>query len=179
MGDMRNIEIVPYNPRWPEMFQTEAEKISVVFGVELVAIHHIGSTSVSGLSAKPIIDIMPVVCDIEQVDQFNLAMIELEYESRGEYGIAGRGYFSKEGDVHRTHHVHIFQEDNEEVTRHLIFRDYLIAHPYVAQQYAALKIEVAKQHPHDIYGYMDGKDAFIREAIPQAHQWRAEQKENP
>ena len=179
MGDMRNIIIVPYNPRWPEMFQTEAKKINAVFGAELVAIHHIGSTSVPGLNAKPIIDIMPVVRDIEQVDQFNPAMVELGYEPKGEYGIPGRRYFRKGGDVHRTHHVHAFQEDNEEVTRHLIFRDYLIAHPHVAQQYAALKIEVAKQHPHDIYGYMDGKDAFIRETIQHAHQWQAEQKENP
>ena len=85
---------------------------------------------------------MPVVHDIERIDSFNLKMIELEYEPVGENGISGRRYFRKGGDVHRTHHVHVFQEDNKEVIRHLIFRDYLIAHPQVAQQYAALKTEV-------------------------------------
>ena len=177
MGDMRYIVVVPYNPRWPDMFQQEAELLGAVFGAELLALHHIGSTSVPGLSAKPIIDVMPVVTNIETVGQLNPAMIQLGYEPMGEHGILGRRYFRKGGDIHRTHHVHTFQAGNVEVARHLDFRDYLIAHPQAAQEYAALKIKGAKQFLHNIHGYMDGKDAFIRKTIERARCWRAGQED--
>lgn len=162
---MRKIVVVPYNPDWPEQYRAEAVKIAAVFGPELVTIHHIGSTSVPGLSAKPIIDMMPVVCDITAVDLFNPAMIRLGYQPKGENGIPGRRYFVKGSDASRTHHVHIFALDNPEVKRHLDFRDYLIAHPAEAQRYAALKAELAWQFPHDIHSYMAGKNGFIKEAI--------------
>jgi len=175
MGEMRNIVVVPYNPDWPEQFRREAAKIAIIFGPELISIHHIGSTSVSGLNAKPIIDLMPVVRDIEKVTMFNPAMIELGYEPKGEFDILGRRYFAKGGDDHRTHHVHTYAPDNPEVKRHLDFRDYLMAHPAEAQFYASLKAELAQQFPHDTFGYMAGKDSFIKETLRKAHQWRARQ----
>jgi GrpB-like predicted nucleotidyltransferase (UPF0157 family)/RimJ/RimL family protein N-acetyltransferase len=175
MGEMRHIVVVPYDPRWPEMFRREAAKISAVLAQELISIHHIGSTSIPGLSAKPIIDIMPVVRNIEKVEIFNSAMGQLGYEARGENGIPGRRYFRKGGDASRTHHVHTYEPTNPEVRRHLDFRDYLIAHPKEAQQYASLKTALAQQFPHDINGYMAGKDAFIREIIQKAHKWRGKQ----
>jgi len=175
MGDIRNILVVIYNPEWPKMFQQEADKIAAVFGRELVDIHHIGSTAVPGLRAKPIIDMMPVVRTIDKADRFNAAMQQLGYEARGENGIAGRRYFSKGGDEDRSHHVHVFGQDNPEVARHLDFRDYLIAHPAEARQYAKIKIALAHQFPHDIYGYMDGKDAFIKTIIQKAQAWRLNQ----
>jgi GrpB-like predicted nucleotidyltransferase (UPF0157 family) len=175
---MRKIIVVPYNPDWPVQFRAEAAKIAAIFGPDLVSIHHIGSTSVPGLSAKPIIDMMPVVRDIEGVDLFNPAMIRLGYQPRGEYGIPGRRYFVKGSDANRTHHIHIFALGNPEVNRHLDFRDYLIAHPAEAQQYAALKAELARQFPHDIEGYMAGKDDFIKETIQKAQQWQAKKTDS-
>ena len=176
MGDNRNIVVVPYNPGWPDKFQREAKKLAAIFGPELIAIHHVGSTAIPGIMAKPIIDIMPIVQHIERVDALNPALIKLGYEPRGENGISGRRYFAKGGDLNRTHHIHAYQADNPEVTRHLDFRDYLIAHPRLAQQYAQLKVELAKQFPHDIFGYMAGKDAFIQEMILRAYTWRAKQQ---
>ena len=172
MGDMRNIVVVAYNPSWPQMFEQEAAKLAAIFGDELLAIHHIGSTSIPGISAKPVIDMMPIVRDIKKVDAFNAAMIALGYEPKGENHIPGRRYFCKGGDEHRTHHVHTYEASNPEVKRHLDFRDYLRALPQVAEQYATLKLKLAQQFPHDIFAYMDGKDAFIRETIEKAHQWR-------
>jgi len=169
---MRNIVVVPYNPQWPEMFRREAAKIVAIFGPELVDLHHIGSTSVPGLSAKPIIDMMPLVRDINEVDRFNPAMAQLGYEPMGEYGIPGRRYFRKGGDENRSHHLHAFGFDSPEVARHLDFRDYLIAHPTEARQYADLKTRLAEQFPHDIERYMDGKDAFIKTIIQKAQAWR-------
>ncbi len=168
MCAMRNFIVVPYNPRWPALFQQEAGKIGAVFGQECIAIHHIGSTSIPGMSAKPIIDIMPVVPNIDQVESFNPAMIQLGYEPKGENGIPGRRYFVKGGDANRTHHVHIYEPSNPEVIRHLCFRDYLMAHAEEARQYAAMKITLAQQYPHDILGYMADKDSLIKETLQKA-----------
>jgi GrpB-like predicted nucleotidyltransferase (UPF0157 family) len=172
MGKIRNIVVVPYDPRWPEKYQQEAERISAIFSQEMISICHIGSTAIPGMSAKPIIDIMPVVQDIDTVEAFNPAMIQLGYDPQGENGVPGRRYFVRGGDAHRTHHVHTYQPGNPEVNRHLDFRDYLIAHPDEAQQYASLKMELARQYPHNIDAYLAGKDAFIKKTILKARQWR-------
>lgn len=171
MGNMRNIVVVPYNPAWPDMFQQEADKLSTVFGQACLAIHHIGSTAIPGMRAKPIIDIMPVVPAIEQVEILNPALIQLGYEPKGENGIPGRRYFVKGGDDHRTHHVHAYEPNNPEAIRHLSFRDYLIAHPQAADRYAGLKLSLAQDYPHDIFGYMAGKDGFIKETLQRALEW--------
>jgi GrpB-like predicted nucleotidyltransferase (UPF0157 family) len=167
------IVVVPYDPVWPGMFQQEAVQIAAVFGDELLSMHHVGSTAVPGLAAKPIIDIMPLVRDIGKVDSFNEAMIGLGYEPRGEYGIPGRRFFVKRNTAgERTHHVHAHQPDNPEVARHLDFRDYLIAHPDVAAQYAQLKQELAEQFRHDRESYTNSKTPFIREVEQKANEWR-------
>jgi len=166
---MRNIVVVPYDPIWPEKFKEAAAELASIFGSELISIHHIGSTSIPGLSAKPIIDIMPVVRDIERIDALNSVFEQHGYKARGEYGIPGRRYFVKGSDARRTHHVHSYVPDNPEVKRHLDFRDYLIAHPDEARRYANLKQDLARQFPHNIEGYMAGKDAFIKAIIQKAH----------
>ncbi len=174
---MRNIVVVKHDERWPEMFQQEAERLRAVFGPLLVDIHHIGSTSVTGLKAKPIIDMMPLVKDIIQVDQLNEQMSALGYKGFGEWGIPGRRYFHKGGDEHRTHNVHVFQADHREaVDRHLAFRDYLRAHPGTAKEYGELKARLAQQFPDDIYGYMEGKDSFVKEVERKALEWYRDQQ---
>ena len=87
-------------------------------------------------------------------------------------------YFVKGGDLHRTHHVHTYAVGNPEVARYLDFRNYLIAHPEEAQEYARIKQQLARQFPHDIDSYMAGKDVFIKEIIQKAQKWRARQREN-
>lgn len=170
---MRNIFVVPYNDNWPHAYAHEVALWTHVLGPELVAIHHVGSTSVPGLQAKPVIDIMPLVREIEWIDSFNPTLASLGYEARGEYGIAGRRYFTKGGDYHRSHNVHIYEPSNPEVQKHLDFRDYLRTFPAEAEKYGALKEQVALAHPQDIYGYMDGKDAFIQDMLLKAQTWRA------
>ncbi len=105
---MRKVEVCAYDLKWPLMFEEEADKIKAVFGDEIVAIHHIGSTSVPGLKAKPVIDIIPVVKAISVVHHYNRQMIEIGYEPMGEYGILGRRFFRK-GKGKRSHHVHILK----------------------------------------------------------------------
>jgi GrpB-like predicted nucleotidyltransferase (UPF0157 family)/GNAT superfamily N-acetyltransferase len=158
--DKRKIEIVEYDPGWPKLFELEAKRVKQALGSNCIIVHHIGSTSIPGLSAKPIIDMLPVVRDIQEVDQATKAMESLGYEAKGEYGMAFRRYFQKGGDI-RTHHVHVYQEDDPEISRYIKFRDWMRSHPDDAESYAKLKVELAKKFPHDILQYCNGKDAFV------------------
>ncbi|MDF2680450.1 MAG: hypothetical protein K0R47_1640 [Brevibacillus sp.] len=172
-----NVVVTEYNENWKYKFSEESQKIKDIFGDVLIDIHHIGSTSVPGLKSKPIIDIMPVVKDIEKIDSFNVRMEGLGYECMGELGMKGRRYFRKGGD-NRTHQVHVFQGDNkEDINRHLAVRDYLRTHPDDANRYGDLKESLAKQFSRDIEAYMDGKDAFVKELERNALQWYKMRKE--
>ncbi|AIF42907.1 GrpB family protein [Virgibacillus sp. SK37] len=165
------IEVKEHNEKWERMFKEEAQRIKVIFGDELIDIHHIGSTSVNGLKAKPIIDIMPVVKHIGKIDLLNGQMAGIGYESLGENGIKGRRFFRKGGD-NRTHHIHVFQVDNEgDIDRHLAVRDYLRTHCEDAKRYGHLKENLAKQFPSDIDSYAVGKDAFVKELEEKAVHW--------
>ena len=172
------VVVTDYNPLWPRMFEDEAAQLREVFGEELSAVHHIGSTSVPGLKAKPIIDIMPVVRNIAAVDKFNDKMIALGYEPMGEFGIAGRRYFRKGGD-NRTHHVHVFQLGSLDAERHLALRDFLRQHPETARRYGELKQALAQKFPNDIEAYMDGKDAFVKDLEQKALDWYRERTGEP
>ncbi|WP_054332324.1 GrpB family protein [Merdimmobilis hominis] len=166
------VTVAPYNPQWPQLFEEEAKSLRALLGENLVALFHIGSTSVPGLAAKPIIDILPVVQDIDALDALTPQFAELGYEAMGEFGLPGRRYFRKGGE-NRTHQIHAFQYDNlGEIGRHLAFRDYLRAHPGARDSYAALKIQLASQFPADIDGYCDGKDAFVKEMERSALLWQ-------
>ena len=168
---MRKIVVVDYRPEWAEAFQREAARIANVLGENMVAIHHIGSTSVPGLCAKPIIDIMPVVRDIGAVDGCNAGFVALGYTPMGEFGIPGRRYFHKGGDE-RTHHVHVFAEENAEaIERHLAVSAYLRAHADEARAYGELKRALAARFPRDWDGYCDGKDEYVRALEARALKW--------
>jgi GrpB-like predicted nucleotidyltransferase (UPF0157 family) len=172
---LRKVEVVPPNPVWRSKFEQESKQVALALGENVVTVHHVGSTSIPHIHAKPIIDMLAEVKDITQVDARNDAMAALGYQAMGEFGLPGRRYFIKEVDGTRTHQVHTFQS-GAEVERHLAFRDYMTAHPEAARQYSDLKRELAKQFPTDIYGYMDGKDAFIKEMERKALEWQATQR---
>lgn len=173
---MRKVEVLAYDPSWQTRFEEEAGKLTRLFGEELVAIYHIGSTSVEGLAAKPIIDLMPVVRDIERVDAYTERMEALGYRGLGEYGIPKRRYFRKGEDV-RTVHVHIFEDGSPDVVRHLAFRDYLRAFSEVRDEYGALKQQLAEQHPDDMEGYIQGKHDWVVGTERLASIWYEESQE--
>ncbi|SFD59779.1 GrpB domain, predicted nucleotidyltransferase, UPF0157 family [Lentibacillus persicus] len=167
---MRKVEITPYNQAWPSMFEEEAKKLCRIFESEIIEIYHIGSTSVEGLLAKPIIDIMPVVRNIDRIDDFNNAMIDSGYEAKGENGLPGRRYFQKGGEE-RTHHIHFYEAGNSEIGRHLAFRDYLRSHPGAAEEYSNLKKELSQHFPYDIEAYISGKERLVSEIEKKAMTW--------
>ncbi|OCQ88991.1 hypothetical protein BCD64_04410 [Nostoc sp. MBR 210] len=170
------IEVVPHNPHWRSQFETESKQIALAFSENVVTIHHIGSTSIPNIYAKPIIDFLIEVKDITKVDEQISVMEALGYEFMGEFGIPGRRYFRKEKENIRTHNVHTFEVNSPEIIRHLAFRDYMITHPEAAQKYSELKRQLAKQYSNDINGYMNGKDSFIKEIEQKALVWRKLQK---
>ena len=171
---LRRICVVSHDELWPGQFAAESTALAAAFGGRATEIHHVGSTSVPGLPAKPIIDILVVIDDIEQVDSLNPAMIALGYEPQGEYGIPGRRFFTKGGDVNRSHHVHVFQLGHPEVSAMLGFRDYLRSHPRQAIEYGRLKEELALMCEDDVIAYNAGKDAFVKDLIRKARAWRQE-----
>lgn len=158
------INVVPYRPEWPTLFQGEKENLSQVINEDnLINILHIGSTSVPGLSAKPVIDMLVVVKDINQLDQDNNQIASLGYLPMGEFGIPGRRYFRK-GEDNRTHQIHAFQYDNMyDISRHVLVRDYLRCHEEARKAYAKIIIEGAEKYPESIDDYGDYKDAFVKQ----------------
>lgn len=165
------VEVVAYRPEWRAVYEKERERIAAILGRNLLEIHHIGSTSVPGLWAKPIIDIMPVVERIGGVDRYNHGFETIGYECMGEFGIPGRRYFRKGGEK-RTHQIHIFERGNRrDIIRHLAVRDYLRAHSDEQAAYGALKRELAERYPYDIAAYCDGKEAFVQTLEQRALDW--------
>ena len=168
------VVVEPHNSCWAGMFDIESKMIVQALGSNVVAIHHIGSTAIPAIYAKPIIDMLIEVADIDDVDAHNPAMEALGYEAMGEYGIPGRRYFRKDDEASiRTHHAHTFAEDSPEVERHLAFRDFLLGHPEWAGKYSELKRKLAEAHSDDMERYMDGKDTFIKEVGRKASAWRS------
>ena len=160
----RFIKVLPYDPNWPEEFKDAASQLKLIFQELLLEIHHIGSTAVPHLAAKPIIDMLPEVMDISKVDALNEKFDALGYEVLGEYGLPGRRYFRMLDNEKHYVHLHCYEVGNSEIRRHLAFRDYLRSHSDVANQYAQLKISLARKFPNDAEAYQQGKQAWIQAA---------------
>lgn len=166
------IEVVAFNPSWSQDFMREQALIdSVLSHGNLVNIHHIGSTSVAGLCAKPIIDILLEVKSLDVLDQETDGMASLGYVAKGEYGIPNRRYFQK-GKAHRTHQVHAFLAGSFETRRHIAFKEYLIAFPQVANEYGLIKQAGVAICKNDIDVYCRHKDRFIKEHEIKALNWK-------
>jgi GrpB-like predicted nucleotidyltransferase (UPF0157 family) len=155
------------------MFEDEAQFLSGVFGDEIIKFEHFGSTSVLGMNAKPVIDMMCLVKDIGKIDTFNNQMSLLGYDVAGEWGIQGRRLFRKGGEK-RTHHIHVYQYDNPQIERHLVFRDYLRTHPNEVERYKRLKDEMAQKYDDTTY-YSKAKKPFVSEMEQRALEWFEQQ----
>jgi GrpB-like predicted nucleotidyltransferase (UPF0157 family) len=169
----REVVLESYQAGWVDQFSEEVRALYPVFWMCWRKVYHIGSTSIPGVVAKPIIDIMPIVHDIQKSDSFNEIMQDMGYVPMGEYGIEGRRYYFK-GDLVHTFHIHAFQSDSPHVERHLLFRDYMRTHEKERQAYSDLKLELVKQYRFDPAGYSDAKNDFIQRIDRQALQWKEE-----
>lgn len=166
---MDSILIADYDPAWPEAFARERDAIVAALGEatrSVVAIEHVGSTSVPGLAAKPVIDIAIGVREVADGVPCITPMVALGYECRGEGGVPGRIYFRK--GQPRSHHIHLVPHDGAFWREHMTFRDLLRARPDLVEEYARLKRELAARYGADRIGYTDAKTPFIQSALAQA-----------
>jgi GrpB-like predicted nucleotidyltransferase (UPF0157 family) len=157
-GPSDRVELVEHDPRWSTLFEEERDRLLEVFDAQALGIEHIGSTSVPGLCAKPIVDVLVGLDVLELSKDQVAAMEELGYEFLGEYGLAGRLYFRKHP---RTHNVHVVQYDGDHWGRHLVFRDALRSDPQERQRYDELKRRLAAEG-HPLSAYAELKTPFIR-----------------
>lgn len=170
-GTQSMVTIVDYDPGWPARYDVERAIVGAAFGESAVLMEHIGSTSVPGLAAKPIIDIVVAAHRIPLPASCVSAMEAIGYESMGEYGIPGREYFRKHRPAPRTCHVHVYAVGDKHVAAHLLFRDYLRSHPTEADRYGALKRELARASL-DGPEFSAGKAELIAELLERAREWR-------
>lgn len=173
----RIIEVVDYDQDWIAAFGNEAAILKAVFRERAIEVHHIGSTAVPGLDAKPIIDILVVLDDTDNITSFDRAMQDAAYRVRGECldavipGTPGRFYFTKETNGVRSHHVHVCAKGHHEIFDKLAFRDYLRAHSSEAAAYGELKRRIAAEYRFDNIGYMRAKDEFVKTMLLEARRW--------
>ena len=165
---MPSVVVVPYDPSWPAAFATIRERIRPVLEGIAVAIEHVGSTAVPGLSAKPVIDIDVVVPDSAVAIRAAIdGLGTLGYEHRGNLGIEGREAFLQPAGLPR-HHLYVCPEGNLGLRNHLVLRDHLRTHPDDAATYGVLKQELAAAFPDDIDSYVFHKTAFVLDVLRRA-----------
>jgi GrpB-like predicted nucleotidyltransferase (UPF0157 family) len=173
----RTIKIVDYDLQWSLVFTDLKRVLEAALGNLALSIEHVGSTSVPGLAAKPIIDLDVVIESNARLPGVIQSLYQLGYVHQGDLGIVGREAFDRQGqDVPRdgtgrmwsNHHLYVCAQDSAELARHLAFRDHLRKNPDAVLAYGKLKRQLAQEFPHDIESYIQGKRAFVEEILQRA-----------
>ena len=158
----RHIVVLPYDKQWKQDFLQIKDEIQNALGELALRIEHVGSTSVQGLSAKPIIDMDVVIKDYSVFDDVVSALDSIGYRHEGNLGIEGREAFTYDEKDHlQPHHLYVCPQDSAELKRHIAFRDYLRTHPEIVCEYSRIKEEGAALYPYDIEKYIEHKSPFI------------------
>jgi GrpB-like predicted nucleotidyltransferase (UPF0157 family) len=167
------VELLPHDPAWAEAAAAEGETLAALLGPCLRAVHHIGSTAISAICAKPVLDLLPVVTDLPTLDTHQAALEAAGFRWNGEYGLAGRRYCTKDDPVtgRRRVQAHFYAVGDPAIERHLAFRDYLNAHRAIALDYADDKQRCRTLHPDNSHAYSDCKHAWIRRVEAAALAW--------
>lgn len=168
----RKIELAEWTPAWHDAYTAAAEQLRAILGDLLLKVHHIGSTAIPNMPAKPTIDLLGIVSDLKQVERTEPRLILNGWQPRGENGIPGRLYFRKGSDAHHTHHLHIYAQGDEtgrrQIRRQLAFVAWLTDHPEDAQRYANLKRDLAAQYTWEPVAYTDAKGPLVEEILARA-----------
>ncbi len=158
----KHVVVLPYSEQWNRDFLRIKDVIRDALGHLAPAIEHVGSTSVPGLSAKPIIDIDVVIEDASVLRSVIASLEKIGYRYEGDLGIPGREAFKYEGrSLLPKHHLYVCPKDSAELRRHIAFRDYLRSHPQAVRAYGLIKEEGAKTYPYDMEKYIEHKTPFI------------------
>lgn len=158
------VELVPHVPSWAIQAERESQALMTALSSSLDTVHHIGSTAIPGIRAKPIIDLIPVAVCLDELDDARHRIEALGYVWWGELGLPARRYCTK-SDPHtgdRWVHLHCYPKGSTEIARHVAFRDYLLAHPDIAQAYEQVKLRCQALHGEDSHAYGACKHAWIK-----------------
>ena len=162
------VRVVPYSQRWPGLFAAERDRVSTFLTARglTLELQHTGSTSVPGLSAKPIIDVLAGVHTESDRAIAIGALVAAGYDHRGEQDIPGRDFFRR--GVPRQYHIHLTTVNSQFWADQTVFRDWLRTHAEAAAEYGRVKEELALRFPRDREAYIEGKTAFVHGVLRQA-----------
>ena len=160
----KKVIVVPYDYKWKDEFKKIKLSLEKALGSTFLAIEHVGSTSVEGLSAKPIIDIDVVIESYNYFEEVKSLLESIGYYHEGDLGIKDREAFAYDDKQElMTHHLYVCSRDSEELRRHITFRDYLKTHKEDREKYSEIKLQAAVKYPTDIDGYINAKSPCIAE----------------
>ncbi|MGN7760054.1 GrpB family protein [Paenibacillus sp. 22594] len=163
------VEVVPYDPAWKSEFCRLREWLLEITGDLILAVEHVGSTSVEGLSAKPIIDIDLVMESYEVFPEIVQRLSQYGYVHQGNLGVEGREAFKREQeDGFMKYHLYVCPKDGNGYLEHIILRDYLRANPSAAEEYEQVKLGLAEQFRYNIDAYCEGKTAVVHSILQRA-----------
>ena len=176
-SDRLKVELVPHDPKWVSIAAAETDRVAKALGETLITIHHVGSTAIPGIVAKPTIDLMPIVHSLMEADEHEAEIRALGYEWRGEFGLEGRRYCTlTDASGRRLFNVHVFEAGSPHARRMLCLRDYLRANPAEALAYGAEKQRAATLHPDDTLAYNAEKEAWIQACEQRTQAWADEMR---
>jgi GrpB-like predicted nucleotidyltransferase (UPF0157 family) len=164
----RSIAVVDYDPRWPQLFEEIRSRVAPYVAGASLAIEHVGSTSVPGLCAKPVID-LDIVVRTGDVAQAIARLVQAGYRHRGDLGVPGREAFDH--DFEPAHNLYVCVAGSPSLRNHLILRGALRSDPRLAQTYGSLKQTLAERYPKDIDAYIAGKSELIQEVLGSSGQF--------
>ncbi|WP_409250875.1 GrpB family protein [Bacillus sp. SCS-153A] len=157
--------LLEHSNDWGKLYKTEKHLLEIILGDSVVDIQHFGSTAISGMKAKPILDLLIGVNSIKDIEQFDTARLKQEgYYHLPRVNIEGKQVFAKFIDLEsltKTHILHVVEYEGKWWKEHITFRDYLNSHPSAAKEYEALKIRLAEEHPDDEAAYTSKKKQFV------------------
>lgn len=159
------VELEQYNSKWKEEYEKEEKLLKKVLGDKIIEIHHIGSTSIDGLKAKPVIDILIVINSLREITQIEELLKDYDYENRGQQGVSDRYFFAKGSENARSHYIHFVEPKSSTYYNQVYFKRYLIEHPEYIKKYCDLKQELAEKYADERPKYTQGKNDFISEVI--------------
>jgi GrpB-like predicted nucleotidyltransferase (UPF0157 family) len=168
------VELVPHSPDWAKQAVTEMARLRRTIGEDiLIGLHHIGSTAIPNILAKPTVDLMAVVTRHDALEARRARLEAIGYQWHGEFGLAGRRFLTlSTGEPRkRLFNLHCYEEGSPSILRHLALRDYLRAHPDKAKAYEAEKLRAQSVRPDDTTAYAEEKGAWIREVEREALAW--------
>ena len=157
----KNVVVEKWNPKWKDEFERIVDSLGEDIIYNSVKIEHVGSTSVEGLYAKPIID-LDIVIENDKFEIIKRLLNDKGYEHEGDLGIEGREAFSYSGKEElMTHHLYVCPKDSKELFKHITFRDFLKNNSALASEYSKVKEQAAVLYPDDIDKYMEFKSEII------------------